>query len=82
MNNYILVAIALCALGAIIILKIDTLITADNTNVYLKQIRDNNTIVGALAIGAGLYAYTLSQNNNNNTLPPSYETSTEEALKL
>lgn len=59
--NYNIIAIALVAIGFVLLFLLDTVIQKDTQNNMLKTIRDNNLVLGVVCLGAGYYVYTLGQ---------------------
>lgn len=77
---YFYLSIVLFALGLILIISPDTILSKNSE--YYKNIHDNSKLLGASILAAAYYIYTISSSSEDPTTPylPSYDeaTSTEQ----
>lgn len=77
--QYTILSLGLGALGALLLLSPDTLISPDTTNQTLQTVYDNHTLIGVALLAAAAYLYmnyVKSDNDyGNNSSLPTYEES-------
>jgi hypothetical protein len=58
---YNIISGALVVLGFAVLFFLDTLIAKDTEYSLLRNVRENNLMIGVVCLGAGYYMYTLGQ---------------------